>query len=79
MSVNSNLLRAIQIFGGTQEEFAEKLGGLSQSTVSSYVTGRRNIPAKHCRKIQALTKGQVTCYQLRPDIFGEQPELSKVA
>lgn len=76
---NLHLSRAIEIFDGTQEQFAEELGGLSQSTISSYVTGRRKVPPVHCRKIEAMTNGQVTRYQLRPDVFGEQPETSKAA
>ncbi len=78
-TTNVHLLRAIELLNDTQGDFAEKLGGLSQSTVSSYVTGRRTLPPKHCRKIEALTAGQVTRYQLRPDIFGEQPEVNQAA
>lgn len=80
MSINNfHLERAIKILNRTQEQFAEDLGGLSQPTISSYVTGRRKVPPVHCRKIEAMTNGQVTRYQLRPDVFGEQPEASKAA
>lgn len=75
---NIHLKRAIKIFDGSQEEFAAELG-LAQSTISSYVTGRRKLAPKHCRKIESMTTGQVTCHQLRPDIFGEEPETCQAA
>lgn len=69
--------RAIKIVG-TQEDLAEEVG-VSQPTVSSWVTSRRKIAPKHCRKIELLTGGVVTRCQLRPDIFGDVPEQSEAA
>lgn len=76
---NLHLMRAIEIFDGTQEEFGKELDNLSQSTISTYVTGRRKIPPKHCRKIQAMANNQVTIHQLRPDVFGDEPEALQAA
>lgn len=64
---------AIQMCEG-QDSLAKRLGLKSQGTVSQWVTGRRPVPSKHCRKIEELTKGKVTRYDLRPDIFGKDPQ-----
>ena len=61
---------AISLLGG-QSELAQKLGLKSQGTISQWVTGRRPLPAIHCRKIEELTDGKVTRYELRPDVFGD--------
>ena len=53
---------------GSQEKLAQALG-LTQSTVSQWITGRRPIPAHQCRKIETATGGMVTCFDLRPDVF----------
>jgi len=68
-----HLERAVALLD-TQENLAEKLGLKHQSNVSQWLTGRRPLPAKHCRTIEQLTGGRVTRYQLRPDIFGTEPE-----
>lgn len=56
---------------GSQSELARLLG-LSQQTVNFWFVSRR-VPAEHCRRIEALTDGRVTRYQLRPDVFGKGP------
>lgn len=61
--------RAIAIVGG-QTELADKINR-TQGQVSSWVVGRRPVPPKHCIPIEAITKGAVTRFELRPDIFGE--------
>lgn len=32
------------------------------------------VPAEYCRIIEKATNGQVTRYELRPDVFGEKIE-----
>lgn len=70
--------KAIQICEG-QEKMASDLGLRSQGSISQWVTGRRPLPPKHCIKIEQLTDGEVTRYQLRPDIFGTAPSQSDAA
>lgn len=36
-------------------------------------------PAEHCRAIEEATGGQVTRYDLRPDVFGSGPEREESA
>lgn len=36
-------------------------------------------PAEHCRAIEEATGGAVTRYDLRPDVFGENPNQIKAA
>lgn len=61
---------------GSQKEMAGKLG-ISQNHLSNCVNGRANIPAKYCRKIEAITNGDITAEELRPDIFykADEPEM----
>ena len=59
---------AVAIIGGQVE--TARLMQFSQSIVSQMATGERPIPAGRCRQLEFLTKGKVTRYQLRPDIFG---------
>ena len=61
--------KAIDIFK-TQTALAEAIGA-KQPFVSQWVTGFRPVPPKFCRKIEEATNGQVTRYELRPDVFGE--------
>ena len=44
--------------------------GISKSMVSSWRHGRFRVSAKHCRRIEALSQGQVTAAMLQPEIFG---------
>jgi DNA-binding transcriptional regulator YdaS (Cro superfamily) len=64
-----SIKRAIQIVG-SQGAMAERLNLKSQGTISQWVTKRRPLPAKHCLKIEAMTEGVITRYELRPDVFG---------
>lgn len=54
---------------GSQLELARLLG-VTQGAVCQWVNGGRLVPAGRCRTIEALTSGEVTCDELRPDIFG---------
>ena len=57
---------------GSQKELARLLE-VSPSFVSQWAIGVRRVPPTLCRKIEQITDGAVTCSELRPDIFGEQP------
>lgn len=65
---------------GSQRAFADELE-IHASMISQIANGRRKVPARMCRKIETLTGGDVTCHDLRPDIFGPAPILvdSRVA
>jgi DNA-binding transcriptional regulator YdaS (Cro superfamily) len=41
--------------------------GLVQAAVSNW-RARGNVPAEHCPAIERVTRGAVTCEQLRPDV-----------
>lgn len=60
----------------SQQQFAD-LVGVTQGRVSQWLGGDR-VPAERCAEIEAATNGQVTRYELRPDVFGEAPK-SQVA
>lgn len=47
---------------------------VSQPTVWHWINaGRKQVPAEYCHDIEALTKGEITKEQLRPDIFRPTP------
>lgn len=50
--------------------------GVPSSFVSKMVSGEKAIPAEHCKTIEALTLGQVTCQEMRPNDWQKYwPEL----
>ena len=65
-----HLLRAILNYGGNPSAFARALG-IHHNKVYTWIDKEFvSPPAQYCRKIEALTSGEVTCEQLRPDVFG---------
>lgn len=61
------LERAIQI-AGSQVKLAAALG-VRQGHVWKWLnTAREGVPAKYCPEIERLTRREVTCEELRPDI-----------
>ena len=40
-------------------------------TARSYVYGTRSVRAADARKVEELTEGKVTAYDLCPEVFGE--------
>lgn len=62
--------KSMAIHGGTQAEFAIACG-VSQSLISQFLSGTKRPGWRTCKNIERLTQGQVSRYQLRPDIFGE--------
>lgn len=61
--------QAIEAVGGQQSELASLIT-VSPQMVNQWVHGIRPVPAKHCIAIEQATKGRVTRYDLRPDVFG---------
>ena len=44
--------------------------GVTRGAVWQWKLDDREIPGHHCRKILALTDGQISCERLNPKIFG---------
>lgn len=65
---NTPIQRAVTAVG-SQAEFARQLG-LAQTVVWQWLNGLRPVPAHHCIRIEDVTNGSVTRYELRPDVFG---------
>lgn len=61
----SHLKRAVDL-AGSQKSLAEQIG-VQPQLVWAWID-RRNIPADYCPDIERVTKGAVTCEELRPDI-----------
>jgi DNA-binding transcriptional regulator YdaS (Cro superfamily) len=61
------LEKAIAIIGGTNA--TARALGIKPPSVSKWLRKGR-APAERCRDIEKLTKGKVTRYELRPDVFG---------
>lgn len=54
--------------GLTQEEFGRRLG-VSQGLVWQWLNGETDITAERAKEIVQSTGGEVTPYDLRPDLF----------
>jgi DNA-binding transcriptional regulator YdaS (Cro superfamily) len=70
------LERVIEIVG-TQEELAARLG-IKSPSISGW-RNRNKVPSERCIAIEQATKGEVTRYELRPDVFGEAPKPKRKA
>jgi DNA-binding transcriptional regulator YdaS (Cro superfamily) len=75
MSTLEALQKAIELAGG-QSELGRRISA-KQQTVHYWVSVMGKAPAEYCRPIEAAVDGQVTRYQLRPDVFGEAPETAE--
>lgn len=42
--------------------------GIADVHVSLWANNRRPVPIKRCIEIEAITNGEVTCEEMRPDI-----------
>lgn len=62
---------------GTQEKLAAALG-IKSPSVSEW-RKRGSIPVERCAAIETATHGNVTRYELRPDVFGEAPTKQEAA
>jgi DNA-binding transcriptional regulator YdaS (Cro superfamily) len=64
-----HLRRAVRIVGG-QTALARACGGAcKQQHVWNWINRDRKVPAEFVLAIERATKGRVTRYQLRPDIY----------
>jgi DNA-binding transcriptional regulator YdaS (Cro superfamily) len=64
------LMKAILNYGGNASAFAKELG-INKNIVYRWIDQDFIAPpAQYCRKIEQLTNGEITCEQLRPDVFG---------
>lgn len=73
----NGIKKAVELLG-SQVALAQALN-ISPQFVYQLTTGARPVPARLCRPIELATEGQVTCNELRPDIFGESAPASRVA
>lgn len=53
---------------GSQQALANEIGLKSQGSISNWIRDGR-IPAEHVLPIEKATKGAVSRYELRPDIY----------
>ena len=60
--------RAIEIFG-SQTALARRIG-VGQTSVSYWLTGAKDVPPKRAVQLEAVTNGEVTRKELRPDLWG---------
>lgn len=71
------LNKAIDLIGG-QKQLAEKLE-IDSAAISGWRKRDNKVPPSRCRTIESLTAGEVTVHDLRPDIFGPNPQSTKTA
>ena len=74
---NESIVLAVECVG-SQSTLAQKLN-VSPQFVSQLASGSRPVPATLAPKIEEATKGTVTRYDLRPDVFGSAPPAQQVA
>lgn len=70
MGEETALSKVLSIMGG-QSALAEKLKIKPQSVQGWVVSGK--VPVKRVLAVEEAVGGQVTRYELRPDIYGEAP------
>lgn len=64
------LIRAILNNGGSVRNFAKELG-VNPNLVYVWLNQPSLVPpAQYCKQIEKITHGEVTCEQLRPDVYG---------
>lgn len=74
MTMLEALERAVELAGG-QSELARRIGGtVKQQHVHYWLKVMGKISEKHAIAAELAVDGQVTRYQLRPDVFGREPE-----
>lgn len=71
------LQRAIEICGG-QAALARRIGK-AQAHVWNWLNRDKTVPADQCIPIETATDGEVSRYELRPDVFGKAPDKARAA
>lgn len=59
---------------GRQSLLASRLG-VTPVLVHQWAQSKRKVPAERCLAIEEASKGDVTRYELRPDVFGDNDSL----
>ena len=67
-----NISKYLETKGLSQEVFAKQIG-VSQGLVWQWLGGRTRITAERAVELEKKTGGEITRYDLRPDIFGTAP------
>ena len=67
------VIKAIKTLDLSETQFANACG-ISQGMVNQMVSGKKKPGWETSIKIEKATKGVVTRYELRPDIFGTQAQ-----
>lgn len=76
VAMMTQLKNAIEICGG-QTALAKAIG-VQQPNIWNWLHRAGGVvPAEYCLKIESATNGEVTRYDLRPDVFGPAPSNSK--
>ena len=70
MSIDA-LQRAVQIAGS--QAALGRLVGATPRQISNWIHREKRAPARYCTRIEDATKGEVTCFALRPDVFRAPP------
>lgn len=68
----SPIHRAIRLLGGPSA--AGRVFNVTHEAVRKWLDGRSRLSGERCVEIEAATGGAVSRYDLRPDIFGAEPE-----
>jgi DNA-binding transcriptional regulator YdaS (Cro superfamily) len=68
-NTNLSISNAVEIVGG--KSALATLCGVTPQAVFKWVD-KNKAPADRCIQIEKLTKGKVTRYDLRPDVFGNK-------
>lgn len=69
--MTSNPLQKAIKLAGSQAELARRIGK-KQAHIWNWLHRDKIVPAEAVLSIEAATEGQVSRYDLRPDIFGER-------
>lgn len=73
--MNHSIEKAVEI-AGNQTALARAIGCTSVF-VHEMLHGKKSVSAKLCIPIENAVNGAVTRYDLRPDVFGEDPGKAK--
>lgn len=64
---NPGIKRAVELFG-SQTALAKRIG-VGQGVVSYWLYDAKDVPPKRAVQIEAVTNGEVTRKELRPDLW----------
>jgi DNA-binding transcriptional regulator YdaS (Cro superfamily) len=65
--------RALKLYGGSQTKLAEAMG-CTQQQVWFLLERSKGVSAEMALAVERATGGKVTRKELRPDLFGTEPE-----